>query len=146
MLRIAMSIAAKLKRLRTRPNSAASLMDAAREWYGVAQEGEALLGKSGWTLMRGYGRMMSGPHSGQYVSALPVADVRVLLQALQRGEKVPVHLMHRHRSGCYEASSLSFASGRLLMHYLDRSEPADEYGCLAGCVNGELVQPANPSP
>jgi hypothetical protein len=119
-----MRVAARLKELRSRGHSAASLMDAAHEWHGLAQEGEALLGRTGWSLMRGYGRMMSGPHSGQYVSALPVAEVRVLLQALQRGERVPVHLMHRHHSGRYEASWLSLANGRLAMHYPDRTDPA----------------------
>jgi hypothetical protein len=119
-----MSVAAKLKELRTRRQSAAALMDAAREWHALAQQGEALLGRKGWTLLRGYGRMMSGPYSGQYVSALPAAEAAVLLKALQRGETIPVHLMHRHRSGCYEASFLSLADGRLLMHYPGRTEPA----------------------
>jgi hypothetical protein len=115
----------KLLELCTRTASSGTLMDAAREWHRLTEEGEALLGPTGWTLLRGYGRLMSGTFSGQYVSALPVAAARALLQALQRGERIPVHLMHRHRSGCYESSWLSLADGRLLMHYADRTEPAE---------------------
>lgn len=99
-------------------------LQAAREWHQLGIEGEAVLGTRGWSLFRSFGRMMSGPCSGQYVSALPTEDVRALLKALRRGERVPVHLMHRYRSGHYEASSLSLDEGRLMMHYVDRSDPA----------------------
>lgn len=68
---------------------------------------------------------MAGTNSGQYVSAQSGAEVRLLLQALKPGERIPVHLMHRHRSGCYESSELSLADGRLLMHYPDRTESAE---------------------
>lgn len=120
-----MSLVSKLRELRTRASSAEALMDAAREWDGLRQEGEALLGREGWALLRQYGRVMSGANSGQYVSALPAAEVRDLLSALQRGEQVPVHLMHRHRSVLYAPSELSLSGGRLLMHYPDRTEPAE---------------------
>jgi hypothetical protein len=114
-----------LKKILSRWDSPGSFMDFAREWRRLTHEGEALLGASGWALLRGYGRLMSGPYSGQYVSALPHAEVRALLHELHRGEQIPVHLMHRHRSGLYESSSLSLAEGRLLMHYPDRTEPAE---------------------
>lgn len=68
---------------------------------------------------------MSGPYSGHYVSGLPISEARKLLRALQGGERLPVHLMHRHRSGNSESSALSLADGRLVMHYPDRSEPAE---------------------
>jgi hypothetical protein len=108
-----------------RTASPGSLMDFAREQVRLTQEGEALLGSVGWALLRTYGRVMSGTHSGRYVSALPCAEVRVLLQALQHGVGIPVHLMHRHRSGCHESSWLSLVEGRLLMHFPERTEPAE---------------------
>lgn len=120
-----MRVLFRLKKLLARAGWADSEMHAAREWHSLAQEGEALLGTTGWALLKGYGRLMSGTYSGQYVSGLPVSEVRALLQALQRGEPVPVHLMHRHRSGCYESSWLLLAGGRLLMRYPDRTEPAE---------------------
>jgi hypothetical protein len=113
------------KELGTGPASLGSLMDVARKWGSMAQESEALLGPTGWALLRSYGRVMSGTYSGQYVSALPSAEVQNLLHALKRGERIPVHLMHRHRSGCYESSSLSLVEGRLLMHYLEGTQSAE---------------------
>lgn len=100
-------------------------MDFARERHRLTHDAEALLGPTGWALLRTYGRLMSGRFCGQYVSGLPDAEVRALLKALQHGEEIPVHLMHRHRSGCYESSRLSLAQGRLMMHYRDRIEGAD---------------------
>jgi hypothetical protein len=100
-------------------------MDFAREWHRLSQEAEALMGARGWSLLRRYGRLMTGPYSGQYVSGLPTEEVRALFQALKRGERVPVHLMHRHRSGHYESSCLSLVDGRLLMHFSDRAEGAE---------------------
>lgn len=120
-----MNLVSKLKELCNRARSRVSLRAAVHEWHRLAHEGEAVLGPTGWVLLRRYGRMMSGTFSGQYVSGLPAAEVRALLEALQRGERIPVHLMHRHRSGCYESSSLSLVHGRLLMHYSDRTEPAE---------------------
>ena len=114
-----------MKWFRTPAASPDTLMDAAREWHCLAQEGEALLGPAGWRLLRGYGKLMAGTYSGLYISALPSSEVRAMLQALQRGERIPVHLMHRHRSGRYESSSLSLAEGRLLMHYSHRTETAE---------------------
>lgn len=120
-----MRLLSKLRALWNRTESPESLMDVAREWHSLGHEAEALLGPGGWPLFRGYGRLMSGPYSGQYASALPSSNVRALLQQLQAGDRVPVHLMHRHRSGCYESSWLSLAEGRLLMHYPDRTESAE---------------------
>lgn len=100
-------------------------LKAAREWYCLGVEAEELLGARGWSLLRSYGRVMSGLYCGRYVSGLPVTEARNLLLALQRGERVPVHLMHRHRSGNYESSALSLTNGRLVMHYPDRCELAD---------------------
>ena len=112
------------------PDGAASAplnpaMDAAREWHQLGLDGESLLGVTGWRLFRGYGRLMSGPYSGSYVSALPIDEARRLLVAMQRGERIPVHLMHQHRSGTYESSVLSLFAGRLVMHYADHSELAE---------------------
>lgn len=104
--------------------SASRMLEAAREWHRLGEEGEAALGRDGWALFRSFGRLMSGSYSGSYVSALPPSEVRALLRALQLGQRIPVHLMHRHRSGNYEASSLSLSAGRLVMHFPDRREAA----------------------
>jgi len=101
------------------------LLEVAREWHLLKQEGEALLGPAGWRLLRGYGKLTEGPYAGQYVSALSVEEIRALLKALQGGARIPVHLMHRHRSGYSETSGLSLHDGRLLMHYADRTEGAE---------------------
>jgi hypothetical protein len=122
--RLCIGLASLQARLR-RTAAAPTLMDVVLEWHQLSQEGQALLGETGWTLLRAYGRVMSGKFTGQYVSGLPVDEVRSLLRALQRGQRVPVHLMHRHRSGNYESSSLSLSDGRLLMHYGSRTEPAE---------------------
>lgn len=109
----------------TRSSSPDPAMEAAREWHRFGLEVEELLGTRGWGLLRSYGKLMSGTHNGSYVSGLPLSEARKLLDALQRGERIPVHLMHRHRSGNYESSELSLTDGRLMMHYPDRSEPAE---------------------
>lgn len=100
-------------------------LQAAQEWHRLRLEAEELLGTRGWSLLRSYGKLMSGSHSGSYASGLPFSEARKLLDALQRGERIPVHLMHRHRSGNYVSSELSLTDGRLMMHYPDRSEPAE---------------------
>lgn len=100
-------------------------LEAALEWHRLGHDGEELLGATGWSLFRSYGRVMSGPHSGRYVSALSSDETRRLLSALREGQRVPIHLMHRHRSGNYESSVLSLMDGRLVMHFADRSEPAE---------------------
>lgn len=80
---------------------------------------------TGWALFRSYGRVMLGPYSGRYVSGLPAEEVHRLLTALKHGQRIPVHLMHRHRSGNYEASELSLSDGFLLMHYSGHDERAE---------------------
>lgn len=110
---------------RSASQSANEALAAAREWHRLGVEAEELLGRRGWSLLRSYGRLMSGPYSGSYVSGIPFSEARKLLLALEQGERVPVHLMHRHRSGNYESSVLSLAGGELVMHYPDRSEPAE---------------------
>jgi len=77
------------------------------------------------SLLRSYGRLMSGPHSGRYVSGIPFELARQLVVAIAEGKEVHVHLMHRHRSGNYEASRTRLVGGRLEMVFKDRVEPAD---------------------
>jgi hypothetical protein len=113
-----------IAKLVTRCGRGSPELEAAREWHRLGEEGEAVLGTGGWSLFRSFGRIMSGAYSGRYVSALPREEVLALLEALRRGERIPIHLMHRHRTGHYEASCLSLDEGRLMMHYVDRSEPA----------------------
>ena len=87
-------------------------------------DAERLLGSEAWFLVCSYGKVMSGPQAGLYVSGISVEQARAILNALAAGEQVPVHLMHRHRSGDYESSDLRFEGGRLLMIFKDRVETA----------------------
>jgi hypothetical protein len=85
---------------------------------------EHLLGPGAWSLLRTFGRVMSGQYSGLCVSGLPVVVARDIVDALVRGELVDVHLMRRHVSGDYESSQTAFDGTRLVMRFDDRSEPA----------------------
>jgi hypothetical protein len=82
------------------------------------------LGERNWFLLRSYGKVMSGPYAGLYVSGVPTKVVRNLLHELQQGKTVPVHLMHKHVSGNYEASELKLVDGRFVMAFFDREESA----------------------
>ena len=85
---------------------------------------ESVLGARCWSLPSAYGRVMSGPDTGLYVSGLPAATARELVDALTRGERIPVQLMHRHRTGCYKFSSLRLDAGQLTMVFEDREQVA----------------------
>lgn len=80
-------------------------------FVALRQYGEVALGFRNWFLLANYGRLMSGPNSGQYVSGLPPPATRSVIDALVSGETVDVHLMHRHQSGCYESSRLRHRYG-----------------------------------
>ena len=97
---------------------------ALRAWLGMYQTARVVLGDRNWRLMHSYGRVMSGPHSGQYVSGIPMPATQAFVQVLLRGEEIPVHLMHRHVSGNYESSRLWFDGNRLWMQFADRTELA----------------------
>jgi len=84
----------------------------------------SVLGERGWALLRSYGRLMNGPCSGRYVSALSAVSATELVDALARGDEIDVHLMHRHVSGNYESSTLRLEGGRLVMRFPDREERA----------------------
>lgn len=84
----------------------------------------SVLGARGWGLVQSYGRLMRGPRSGRYVSSLENSEVTELVEALERGEELAIHLMHRHHSGNYESSSLRLESGHLVMRFPDREERA----------------------
>jgi len=83
-------------------------------------EGERLLGARAWVLVSSYGKVMHGPSAGLYVSGLPLSAQRDILHRLISGETLAIHLMHRHRSGRYDISSLSWRDGRLVMKFKDR--------------------------
>ena len=85
---------------------------------------ESVLGARCWSLPSAYGRVMSGPDTGLYVSGLPAATARGLVDALIRGERIHVHLMHRHRTRCYESLSLRLDAGQLTMVFKDREHVA----------------------
>lgn len=103
----------------------ASPMDAVRASMELSQFAESLIGVNNWRLLRSYGKVMSGPYSGSYVSGVPFELARQIVLALTQGKEVHVHLMHRHRSGNYEASQTRLVDGRLEMVFKDRVEPAD---------------------
>lgn len=86
--------------------------------------GKRVLGAAGWRLFEQYGRVTVGPKSGLYVSALSSDEVTQLLEALARGEVLPIHLMHRHVSGHYESSRLLLVEGKLVMRFAERDEAA----------------------
>jgi hypothetical protein len=67
---------------------------------------------------------MTGPYRGRYVGGIPTTVARDVVDALTCGELVPVHVMHRHRSGNYESSDLCLKGGRLVMVFKDREELA----------------------
>lgn len=97
---------------------------ALRAWLALHQCAAAALGHRNWRRLCSQGRVMAGAHCGQYVSGLPAAQVHALIDALLRGEEIPVHLMHRHRSGHPESSRLRWVDGQLFMVFGDRIEVA----------------------
>lgn len=90
----------------------------------VRRYADAVLGERNAHLLRAYGRVMSGPNTGQYVSGIAPTAARAFVDALVRGDEIAVHLMHRHRSGTYESSSLCLVNGVFVMRFDDREELA----------------------
>lgn len=87
----------------------------------LTRYGQAKLGVKGWGLLNSYGKLMTGPpYGGLYVSGVPCEIGKAFIDALVRGETIEVHLMHRHRSGNYEASSLRWLDGQFWMVFDDR--------------------------
>jgi len=90
----------------------------------LRQEAERLIGPHAWFLFSSYGKLMDGPNAGSYVSGLDLEEQLELVRCLASGQTLPVHLMHRHRSGDYEVSFLRSMQGRLIMVFADREVPA----------------------
>lgn len=90
----------------------------------IQREAERLLGERSWFLLSCYGKVMDGTRAGSYVSGIPYDEQLDLVHCLARGETVAVHLMHRHRSGHYDASSSRWSKGQLVMVFKDREVPA----------------------
>lgn len=86
----------------------------------LRQEAERLIGTREWFLLSSYGKLMDGANAGSYVSGLDLEEQLELVRRLVRGETVSVHLMHRHRSGNTEISSLRSSRDGLLMVFADR--------------------------
>lgn len=86
----------------------------------VSRRAEALLGERASFLLIRHGKVMAGPNVGKYMSGLSSEELLDLVERVGRGETVPVHLMHRHRKGCYEASSLRMSKEGLVMVFQDR--------------------------
>lgn len=80
------------------------------------------LGEHVWFLLCCYSRMTSAPFVGTYVSGLTTEVARGIVDTLARGERVPVHLMHRHVSGNHQSSALQLRHGVLVMIFDDREE------------------------
>lgn len=99
-------------------------LQALQERLELHRSAVVLFGNRNWRLVHSYGRVMSGPFSGLYVSGIPMPAVQAFIDALLRGEKIPVHLMHRHVSGNYESSRLQLHGTRLWMHFPNRTELA----------------------
>lgn len=87
-------------------------------------KGEKALGRREWSLLSCYGKLMDGPYAGAYVSGIPHDEQLALVQRLANGQTVPVHLMHKHRSGNYEASELRLSPNGLVMVFGSKEEPA----------------------
>ena len=104
------------------------MTDADEEWLLAHRDlyryAVSVLGEHGWFLLRSYGRLMNGPSSGRYVSALSFEAATELVNTLARGDEIDVHLMHRHVSGNYESSTLRLEGGQLVMRFPDREERA----------------------
>jgi hypothetical protein len=83
-------------------------------------DAERVLGEHAWRLVSSYGKLIGGPHSGLYVSGVPFDVQREIVRRLAAGETLPIHLMHAHRSGHYEPSSLRWSQGELIMVFADR--------------------------
>ena len=80
------------------------------------------LGLEKWRLLCYFEKVMHGSDAGLYVSGLTADAARTIVDDLMGGWTVEVHLMHRHKSGNYEASSLCLRGGRFIMVFDDRSE------------------------
>ena len=91
----------------------ASVASALLERARLQQYSERTLGARAWGLLSMYGRVMAGPHCGQYVSAMPSAEIREVVDSIAHGELLPIHLMRIHRSGDYRVSTLRFAGAQL---------------------------------
>ena len=83
-----------------------------------------MLGERQWHLLLAYGRLMDGPHSGHYLSALPPEEQLALARALVEGNILAIDLMHRHRCGDYETLWLRYVDGKLMMVFEDRVQRA----------------------
>lgn len=92
--------------------------------FELSCEAELALGQRAWRMVSIYGRVMSGPYVGRYVSGLPFATQRDIVQRLAAGETLAIHLMHRHQSGNHESSCVRWAKGQLTMVFKDREVPA----------------------
>lgn len=95
-----------------------------QRYMALVGQAKALLGERAWSLLQSYGKVMAGPHSGHYVNALPPQEQLSVAEQLVAGKTLLIHLMHRHRSGNYEASSLRWRDGQLVMSFKDREEAA----------------------
>lgn len=92
----------------------------------VRRKAEHLLGPRAWFLLSCYGKLREeGPYPGCYVSGASAQLQLDLIRRLYSGHTVPVHLMHRHKSGDSELSTLRWSPERgLVMVFENREERA----------------------
>jgi hypothetical protein len=102
--------------------SADQSSDEMARYIELQRHARSVLGEAAWSTVRTYGKLTAGGNSGSYVSGIGVDEARALVDALASGHVIAIHLMHRHHPGQHENSSLSFHSGRLIMHFRDRCE------------------------
>lgn len=95
-----------------------------RRYIEVRQQAEQLIGARAWALVSSFGKLMDGPQAGLYVSGIAFDEQLAVVRRLACGETVPVHLMHKHKSGNYQASALRLSSSGLVMVFADREELA----------------------
>lgn len=93
------------------------------ERQSLEEHATRLLDERAWRLLCSFGKVMEpGEDSGRYFSALTPSMARAYVDALAAGHSIPVHLMHRHRSGNYQVSRTRWNRSRsaLVMVFKDR--------------------------
>lgn len=89
-------------------------MDPFSKLRALQRDAVVALGDTNWRLLWRYGKVVSGPDSGRYVSSLTFDATRRLVEDLARGAEISVCLMNRPDFELEHGSSLRLIGGRLL--------------------------------
>ncbi len=87
--------------------------DSLATFRNLRHEAIASLGERNWRSLWRYGKVVGGPHSGQYVSSLRFDVIARLVKRLVSGYAIPVCLMNRPDQVLAEVFSLRLINGRL---------------------------------